>query len=292
MNSIAERLQSIAAMPPAPPVTGHWFNIRICPDLALGELLNVGVGYIDSATQQIYTKVIDRFDRFRSLYGEGFEDEIRVMLRIAQNTITGTSRESPSPNIRFSDFKFAAGSSVDDILERLYEATIEVVSPVATMEAEAREATAGNDVVRKSVFDELKRIAGLSAEKILAAQPLYMVTENERSHALDIPLRGVSHLGSVVSAKYKTMQVIETNLLRASVDLETASRLFKQDHVGLFVLRPRLDPIAFTENRLTQIDNVIDTIGWKLHKQGVHVAVDEEPSVLAQDIVEWAAVRA
>ena len=50
MSSIADRLQSVASVPPTPAVKGHWFNIRVCPDLALGELLNVGVGYVDSAS--------------------------------------------------------------------------------------------------------------------------------------------------------------------------------------------------------------------------------------------------
>jgi len=95
-----------------------------------------------------------------------------------------------------------------------------------------------------------------------------------------------------VSAKYKTMQPIEANLLRATIDLETASRIFRQDRLGLFVVRPSPDPIAYPKDRLAQIDDIIDTVGWKLHKQGVHVGVDEEPAALANEIVEWAEIRA
>ena len=147
-------------------------------------------------------------------------------------------------------------------------------------------------MVRKLVFDELKKIAALSAEKILSPEPVYTATENGRTYALDIPLRGAKHLGSVVSAKYKTMQPIEANLLRATVDLETAARIFKQDRLGLFVVRPSPDPISYPTDRIAQIDNMIDMIGWKLHKQGVHVGVDEEPSALAEEIIEWAEIRA
>jgi len=95
-----------------------------------------------------------------------------------------------------------------------------------------------------------------------------------------------------VSAKYKTMQPIEANLLRATIDLETASRIFRQDRLGLFVVRPSPDPIAYPKDRLAQIDDIIDTVGWKLHKQGVHVGVDEAPAALANEIVEWAEIRA
>lgn len=111
-------------------------------------------------------------------------------------------------------------------------------------------------------------------------------------YSLDIPLRGAKHLGSVVSAKYQTVRPIEANLLRASVDIETASRIFKQDRLGLFVVRPSADPISYTNDRLAQIDNIIDTIGWKLHKQGVHMGVEDEPVALAQDIADWAEIRA
>ena len=138
---------------------------------------------------------------------------------------------------------------------------------------------------------KLKKIVGLLAEKILSPEPIYTVSENGRTYALDIPLRGKKHLGSVVSAKYRTMQPIETNLLRATVDLETASRVFRQDRLGLFVVRPSPDPIAYPKDSLVQIDNLIDTIGWKLHKQKVYVGVDEEPVALAEDIAEWAEIR-
>jgi hypothetical protein len=162
----------------------------------------------------------------------------------------------------------------------------------AAGETQGRETTAGNEAVRKFVFDSLKKIAGLSAEKIISPEPLYTVRENDRIYALDIPLRGARHLGSVVSAKYRTVQPIEANLLRATIDLETASRMFKQDRLGLFVVRPSADPIAYPKDRLAQIDNIIDTIGWKLHKQGVHVGVDEEPAALAEEIIEWAEIQA
>ena len=292
MTSITDRLLSVASTPPAPAVTGHWFNIRLCPDLALGELLNVGVGYVDSASEKIYTRLVDRFDRFRSLYGEGFEDEMRTMLRILESTLGTKAKQPPIPNLRFSELKFAAGNSVEDILDRLYQATVVTSSPSAPGETQSRESSAGNEAVRKFVFDELKRIAGLSADRIISSQPMYTVTENGRAYALDIPLRGARHLGSVVSARYKTIQPVEANLLRATVDLETASRVFKQDQLGLFVVRPAPDPIAYPQERLTQIDNIIDQIGWKLHKQGVYVGVDDAPAALAEEIAEWADVRA
>lgn len=124
MNSVVDRLQSVASGPPTPAMTGRWLNIRICPDLALGELLNVGVGFVDSYSEKIHIRLVDRFDRFRLLYGEEFEHELRMMLRILGSTDLEDNREPPFPNIRFSELKFAAGNSVEEILDRLFEVTV------------------------------------------------------------------------------------------------------------------------------------------------------------------------
>ena len=41
----------------------------------------------------------------------------------------------------------------------------------------------------------------------------------------------------------------------------------------------------------TQVaDDVIDTIGWKLHKHGVHVGVQDTPERLADEILSWSGI--
>ena len=125
------------------------------------------------------------------------------------------------------------------------------------------------------------------AENILAESPLYIVKENGREYSLDIPLRGAQHLGSVVSAAYASRSPLENNLLRASIDLETASRVFHQDKLGLFILRPSTDDPVFGGKKLVEIDNIIDMLAWKLHKQGFTVGVEDDVQRLAGEVVEW-----
>lgn len=137
MSSVAERLLSVAVSPPTPAVTGRWFNIRVCPDLALGELLNVGVGFVDSSSGETYVRVAHRLDRVRLLYGKEFEEELRRMLRVIENTGLQHTTESPFPNIRVSEQKFAAGTSFEEILGRLFDLTVPTF-PSSEIEASRR----------------------------------------------------------------------------------------------------------------------------------------------------------
>ena len=38
------------------------------------------------------------------------------------------------------------------------------------------------------------------------------------------------------------------------------------------------------------LDDVIDTICWKLHKQGVHIGVEDTPDRLADEILSWSGI--
>ena len=133
MSSIIDRMQSVASSPPFPAVTGRWFNIRICPDLALGELLNVGIGFTASDSEETHIRLVDQFDRFRLRYGREFEEELRMMLRVLRSTGLQDNRNPPFPNVRFSELKFAAGNSLEEILDRLFRATVPVTTFPAGM---------------------------------------------------------------------------------------------------------------------------------------------------------------
>jgi len=288
MSTVSERLRSIAFNPPRPRTEGRWFNIRLCPDLAHGELFNLGVGYVDGGTGQVHARLIDQFERYHALFGETASDELRSLLSLVDATLREGVFEPPAPQIRFSEQKFVAGDGPEEILERLFDRTVPVPDSLEKPEAHSRDAQASNDAVRKSVFSELRRIAGIAADRIIAPEPTYVIREGARRVVLDVPLRAPSRLGTVVSARYRKVQSVETNLLRASVDLETAAKVFGNDRLGLFVARPASDSGSYPIERLPQLDNVIDTLMWKLHKLGVYVGVEDTSERLASEIAGWA----
>lgn len=281
MSAALERLYALATPVPAPKVAGQWFNIRYSPSAAGGELINVGVAYIDGVTRQIHSRLIDNLEGFRFLFGEAFEDDVRFSLDVVRSALGKFILEPPLRTVVFSNLRYAAGESVSDVLDRLFSATVSFAEARQSVGAR-REAGQNNASVRKSVFDAIRLKAGLTADRIIAQDPVYWATDGGRRVPLDIPLRGGTHLGSVVSAGYRTKGPLENNLLRASLDLETAASIFKRDRLGFFVMRADADDAVDAE-----LDDVVDTTCWKLHRQGIHVGVESTPERLADDILGW-----
>lgn len=286
MSAALERLQALATPVPAPRVAGQWFNIRYSPSAAGGELINVGVGYVDGASRQIHARLIENLEAFRLLFGEAFEEEVRFSLDVVRSALGRFMLEPPMRSVAFSNLRYAAGDSVQEILDGLFSSTVSFAEARQAASAR-RETTQNNSAVRKSVFDAVRLKAGLSAEHIIPEDPIYWVIEKERRVHLDIPLRSNKLLGTVVSAAYRSKVPLENNLLRSSLDLETAARIFKQDRLGFFVMRGEA---ALADATDTSMDEVIDTTCWKLLKHGIHVGVEDSPGRLADEILSWAGI--
>lgn len=291
MNTVHDRIRRLAPTESVAHVQGHWISVQYCPSFIAGEVLNIGVAFIDAASKSASVKLLDDVDKIGVLFGEHLESEIRFALRSVVSCADKSRFESPSENIIFSEPRYARGNSVDEILDQLFASTVRLLSTYKKTGATSKVFT-GNDKVRKRVFDSIRLQVGIKAERIIAQTPIYRVTVGGREYSLDIPLQGAEHLGSVVSAAYSSPDSLETNLLRASIDLETASRVFQQDRLGLFVLRPSSGEPMFTAERLLKIDNVIDMLSWKLHKQGFTVGVEDDADRLAGGVLEWCRVAA
>lgn len=289
MSMVRDRIRRLTASEPAALIHGHWFSIQYRPSLIANELLNVGVAFIDATSKSARVKVLEDIDRIGVVFGERLETEIRFALQSVKACLDNSRIEPPSENIHFSEPRFASGKSIDEILDQLFASTVRLLS-FAKEAALTPRVYAGNEKVRKQVFDSIRLQAGVNAEQILAESPLYVVKEKGREYSLDIPLRGAQHLGSVVSAAYLSRSPLENNLLRACVDLETASRIFHRDKLGLFVLRPTADDPVFGGKKLVEIDNVIDMLAWKLDKQGFTIGVEDDVQRLAGEVMEWCRV--
>jgi hypothetical protein len=286
MTAAIHRLSSLAAPVPAPRVSGQWFNIRYCPDLAGGELLNIGVGYVDAKRNEVHARLIENLEAFRAVFGESFEQEVRFVVDVVKSALARQQLAPPMKSVVFSDRRFAAGESEQELIDRLYEATVSfhearLATPIK------RDAAQNNATVRKAVFDAIRLKADLRADRIIASEPIFIARDGERTYPLDIPIRSDRLLGALVSGAYRSKQPLENNLLRATLDLETAAIIFKQDRLGFFVMRA-VDAMDAAFTRI--VDDVIDTIAWKLVKQGVHVGVEETPERLADDILGWSGI--
>lgn len=105
-------------------IAARWFVIRLSPDLATGELLNIGVGIIYN--EQVFTKIIPNTKPFELLYGDHVKENLSFLLHLLKSSTDSFSAlKSISPHFSFSPLKFIAGHSVEDI-DRLYKSMIPI----------------------------------------------------------------------------------------------------------------------------------------------------------------------
>jgi hypothetical protein len=285
MNTVADRLRRLSQSNTNPAVQGHWMSVAYCPSLLAGESINIGVAFVDSITKTPTAKFLEDLDRISVIFGDRLEAEIRFAIQSLMDSLAQGRLEAPSENLRLSVPRFASGASAETILEDLFGSSVRLLS--FAKGSSSPRINRSNEKIRKQVFDSIRSQSGIAAERIIAESKDYIVRENDREYSLDIPLRGEHHLGSVVSAAYASRQPLENNLFRASLDLETASRIFQRNKLGLFVLRPSSDDPLFVGKKLVEIDNVIDMLAWKLHKQGFTVGVEDDVQRLASQVIEW-----
>lgn len=278
-------LEHLANKPPADhAMQGQWHNIRICPDLGSGELLNVGVA-LRLADGSLRYRLIDGARRLACLFGGEIEAPTLQLLAALRQQLAQGELHAPSPNILFSASKPLIGHDADLMLDELFAETVTLAREDEQQE-ETAFASMNTEKVRKLVFDALRQKTGLTADRIIGQQQVMEVLDGDRPRHLDIPLQGPAFLGSVISGWYKSPASVERNILRADMELGAARRIFGRDRLGLFILRPGQGQIP--EPALLKLDNLIDRLEWMIRSQDMALGVRESEDDLAADIAEWA----
>jgi hypothetical protein len=293
--TISERIrQKTKPGPSRNIIRGEWFNIRFCPDLATGELLNIGVGFVDESGR-VYNRILNDFSRLRCLYDDRIDlEEIAFLAEIIGQLLDRTNFSAiehlqPSPNIKFSQRKYAAGQGINSIIDRLYRDTVTLDWPrLDKVTEKSRFKPHDNHTVRKDVFSKLRDLMGYDAEKLISKDSQYTIPDGDIERKLDLPLRSdAAHLtGTIASAWYKDLYRAEHNILTAAMDLRTAKRFLDKDKFGLFILRPDLTS-GLTESDLCKMEDAIDRSVWQLQADDIHIGIESKTDRLAQDIVTW-----
>ena len=97
-----------------PAVKVKWAVIRIMPDLASGELLNVGIAVL--YRRKVYVR----------LYGSNGRENFSFLLNLIGKHLQSRNDLSAriSPQVKIGKPQFAAGDNVKEILDRIYASMV------------------------------------------------------------------------------------------------------------------------------------------------------------------------
>lgn len=277
---------------PRAPFDGDWTTIELQPDPFARQRFTVGVVVTDAGGGFAF-RLLDDLAKFECLYDRDEVATFRSLMENAEHCLLRARKaRAPLRELSFEaealclgDFWPTAGTSAEDIVNRLY---FDVVPFIPREERKVREfMTLDNAAVRQKVDQELKRIAGLSFERIVTEpQRVILDRATAEPHKLEFNLEPAGKAGSVISAVYKTPDRVELNFLRASRDLATYARLKDLDgSLALFVMTPEKG--SMPPGDLERMENVLGEQSWNLEKQGFVVATHDSAEFLAQDIFDW-----
>ena len=257
-----------------PAISGKWFEIRIAPDLVSGELLNIGVGFIQARTRAFHFRLIDSAAPFVCLYGPRAREQFGFLLSVTREALTRHGPSSNiSPHISFGEPRFAQGESAGQIVESLYrsvvtlarrvEQTAELLTPAE------RKAPRSTETLRKRIRRAFKTIDPKGYGDYWRDDPVVVNVDN-RQRPIDMQIwqaQGALFtprcFGIIVSSCYKDPHYRKAYLNGAYHDLTIARSYMQsgQGRGGIFILRPE------DADNLSEIDNEIDNTVWALQKK-------------------------
>jgi hypothetical protein len=275
-------LLEIAHETPIPRIEGQWQSIQLRPDFAEDELLNIGVLFTTPKAKQF--KLLDTFDKFTHLYGDAATDELQFIVKALGASLSKGMDSSPLPSINFGDSKYARGSSIEEVIERLFSTSVTLSGP-AHLKKRTKGKFLSTTDLRNEVFNIIKVQASINAERIIASDYNLLFSDSVSEVALDVPLQTKTQLGTVISAGFSTPENVERALLRGYIDLTTAMMIRGTRSSGFFVFKP--DNVLANDKQL-KVDNVVDIIDWKLKKVGINMCLVGSAEKLAEDVLSWA----
>lgn len=257
-----------------PCVTGKWFEIRLSPDLVTGEILNIGVGFIQARTRAFHFKLLETASPFVCLYGPAAREQFGFLLSVTRDVLRqhGPSANI-SPHISFGDERFSQGESIEQILSSLYNSVVTIGrradGMLEMLTPAERKAPRSTETIRKRIRRAFKSNDPNGYTDYWRDAPV-VVNVDERPRPIDMQIWQAQNdlfnprcFGAIVSACYKDEHYRKSYLNGAYHDLTIARSYMPKDKGkgGIFILRPE------SGDSLDMIDNEIDNTVWALEKK-------------------------
>ena len=286
--------------PEQPTVKGRWFPIRLSPDLATGEILNVGIGFIDT-DNQLHTKILNSTTPFRKLYGSAGASNFSFLLALLREHFarieTAEQMMVLSPHIHYGEQYYASGDSVNDVLDQMYDTMVTIGRLSEEDESADKKASYGTDKLTQKVLRTIREQYSSIYDHIHQPKPIVF---NEHNLVLDVPLfvrnghfnQEHASFGVLCSVAYKAPNSRESELAKSFMTAIQASTVLDAQNISnepcVGIYRPnKKDQPWLTDADITLIDNSLDAYIWSIKKQkAVHVEVEDDTLKLTQRLVE------
>lgn len=271
-------------------IKGHWSLIQWSPDIVSEELHNIGV-MLRTGDSCNY-KFLDYFDRVKCLYDQQVVTHLQDVLELVEGAFNDNHFKI-SEQIKVLEKGLTKGNSEKEILERLYSRVItlgKLHNESQLIPGDAFSIVRNNDFIKRIPRKLREKFMKSDRHELARLFPTetYLTVGDNRLH---VPIQSGTHYGSITSVVTPNINTITNNYLMAATDLIVAAKADNRQPT-FFVLQPAESELDKLEDRkVDQIDSTIDSLNFKMSKQGVEVINARSEDDLLATMEEWALKR-
>lgn len=283
MSGLEELFENLA---PAENVQGSWFTARWQPDLAAGEFLNIGVGFV-SSDGEFSLRLLQDFDRLHCLYdSKNIEFHADLACRVVAELLykDPTRRGQLTAGISIQDKGFAQGSDIDSIVDRLFDDVVTLGRPSIEVERKQPFRAISRENAYSILRNYLKRPLALSFKEHVRDRPYRKISDDFGDVELFLPFERRGGVASLTSAAYSNEWRAKFQLYEGFKDVETALKNQLCDHAALFVVLPGEGLPTETARAL---ESKFDEFYAFVRRHEIRVESNTQLESLGDSIAEW-----
>jgi len=237
MNGLEELFEKAAAKSG---IQGKWFAARWQPDIATGEVLNIGVGFV-SNDGELTLRLLNEFGRLECLFDSNnaaFHAELACQIVEECMRADPQRRGNLLAGVTIEEQGFAQGSDNEGIIGRLYSEVVTLGRARPTKGKKKPFVPVSRDYAYENLRKQLKKRLNLDYEKHVPKDPFKEVNDEFGLDRLYLPFQREHGVATLASAAYADPWRVKSHLWEGFRSVETALKNGLSDEGALFVVMP------------------------------------------------------
>lgn len=271
-------------------ISGDWFIARWTPDIATGEMLNIGVCFVSNDGIKDY-RMLDNFDRVTCLYSAGNAAfHARLACEVAESYFSSNALfdNVSLPNLRIEKRGFTQGDDAESVVERLFSSVVPLATPKAAVLQKNRFSSISSKSANTRVKNYLKKILSDEYERYVPDNPCIKVEDKFGESSVYLPFirpgKDKNDAATIASAAYVDQWRAKASLYDGMRDIETVLNAGKINEGLLAVVLPSTD---LNKDDRTKIMDEYLTFERYAKRSGMTIKSGDSIDAVGADIHKW-----
>lgn len=283
MNGLEELFEKAA---PKAGIQGTWFAARWQPDIATGETLNIGVGFV-SSEGDLTLQLLNDFSRLECLFDSSnaaFHAELACQVVEECLRASPYRRGSLLAGVTIDDRGFAQGYDNQSIVGRLYSEVVTLGKPRPVKGKKKPFAPVSRDIAYESLKVHLKKSLKLDYERYVPKNPYAEVNDSFGREKLYLPFQREKGVATLASAAYADPYRVKSQLYEGFRSVETALKNKISEDAALFVVLPGE---GLSKEAFESLEKEFEEFYAFVRRHDIHMESHEHLIALGDSVLEW-----